>query len=227
MGGRYNERDAEETIAAALKNHPDCTLLDVGSNVGQFGLNMREAGFTGPIISFEPTSAAHARLKQNAAHDANWTVAPRCAVGAKRGTTTINISENSVSSSVLPMLNRHAESAPQSKYVSAEVVDVITLDSCDLIPKDQPVYIKIDTQGFELEVLKGAKSILARAHGVLTEVSLTPLYEGAPDYRAVCDLMAGHGFSVWAIKRGYIDRKTGQQLQADFMFFRDKPAANP
>jgi hypothetical protein len=83
IGGRYNERDAEETIAAALKNHPDCTVLDVGSNVGQFGVNLRNAGYRGRIISFEPTSAAHARLKQNAAHDANWTVAPRCAVGAK------------------------------------------------------------------------------------------------------------------------------------------------
>jgi FkbM family methyltransferase len=218
---QYSEPRAEESICALLKNHPQTIVIDVGANIGQFAMKLRKLGYAGRIISFEPTSRAHEQLTKNAAHDDKWTIAPRCAVGAKPGKTKINISANSVSSSLLAMLDLHRQSDPNAHYVDSEEVQVVTLDKCAFIPKDVAVYMKIDTQGFELEVLKGADSLLDRAQGVLTEVSFKPLYEEAPNYLTICQYLAARGFGVWAIKRGFADRKTGQQFQADMLFSRN------
>ena len=75
-------------------------VFDVGANVGQFGSEIRTMGFAGRIVSFEPLSAAHARLSAAAKRDPAWSVHPRCAIGDHDGTVEINIAGNSVSSSI-------------------------------------------------------------------------------------------------------------------------------
>ena len=92
--------------------HNVTTVLDVGANFGQFATTLRQAGFKGRIVSFEPQSQAYAGLVRAATSDPLWDVAPRCAVGAAAGEIEMNISNNSVSSSALPMLPDHVESAP-------------------------------------------------------------------------------------------------------------------
>lgn len=87
-------------------------VLDVGANTGQFAGRIREAGYSGAIVSFEPLGDACLGLRRRAAADPAWEVR-RLALGDHDAQATeINVSRNSVSSSLLSMGARHLESAP-------------------------------------------------------------------------------------------------------------------
>jgi FkbM family methyltransferase len=205
----------------ALQEHGIDTALDIGANTGQFGAALRRAGFTGRIVSVEPLAAAYERLAAVSAHDAGWTT-ERAGVGAEPGTLTINVAGNSVSSSVLPMLDRHAAAAPRSAYVATEQVPATTVDELvkrhDIEP--ERALLKIDVQGYEMPVLRGATGTLDRFAAVRTEMSLVALYEGQallPDVLAELDR---HGLELWTIERGFVEPATGRLLQTDGVFFR-------
>ena len=104
-------------------------IFDVGANTGQFGLLLRDFGFDGEIVSFEPLSDARARLLKNSKNDPLWKVAPQAAIGEQNGEIEIQIAENSQSSSVLNMLDAHINAAPDSRYVGKEKVALRKLDS--------------------------------------------------------------------------------------------------
>jgi len=147
-------------------------------------------------------------------------VHPRCAVGAAAGSIEINISENSVSSSVLPILGDHVSAAPGSRYVGREKVPVITLDSLQSTMSLRDAFLKIDTQGFEAEVLKGARQILPTLVGLQIECSVAPLYLGQADFLELLATVRDAGFQVWSLDPGFRDRASGRLLQFDAVFFR-------
>lgn len=208
---------------AMLAAHQIDLVFDVGANVGQFGVELRrQIGFKGRIVSFEPTLAAHERLCMAAQGDALWDVAPRAAIGAVEGSIAINIASNSLSSSVLPMLQAHQQAAPESRYSHSEVVPLMPLDS--LAPRylegSARALLKIDTQGFEWQVLQGASETLKRVVGVQLELSLIPLYEGQKLMDELVDELSARGFDLWAISPVFADPKSGRLLQVDAAFFR-------
>jgi FkbM family methyltransferase len=196
------------------------TVLDVGANIGQFAMGIRQAGFKGKIISFEPQSAAYSKLAALAASLENWQIAPRCAVGACIGKTEINLSQNSVSSSILEIDATHTSSAPASSYEGKESVEVITLDTSKDVPPAGKLFLKVDTQGFEMPVLQGADKLLSRLMGVQLETSLTELYKGQATFIELISFMESRNFRIWSINPGFSNRETGQLLQADVTFVR-------
>ena len=103
--------DPYAQIHAAIKANEIDLVLDVGANAGQFASALRAIGYGGPIVSFEPLSAAHAKLTAAAKGDSRWTVHPQCALGDRDGETEINVAGNSVSSSVLPMTRGESRSS--------------------------------------------------------------------------------------------------------------------
>lgn len=195
-------------------------VLDVGANEGQFACQLRMAGWRGEITSFEPLRDAHATLCRNASDDARWAVAPRGAIGAQTGTATINISGNSQSSSLLPMLDRHRTTAPGSTYVASDEVQVRRLD--DLVPlgEDQRYLLKMDVQGFERDVLDGADLVLERTHVLYSEMALQPLYEGEALFHELCGSIIGRGFRCAGLFNGHYDGSTDEVLQCDALFVR-------
>ncbi len=198
-------------------------FLDVGANAGYFGIDLRHAGYRGRIISFEPLSAAYGALQQQASRDRNWTVAPRGALGHTPGREAINIAGNSYSSSLLPMTARHNETAPESRYVNIENIDVRRLDDVlaelDIAP-EVPLALKIDTQGFEAQVLDGALRTLPRVKLLFLEMSLVPLYEGAPDFDALYARLRADGYRCVALSHEFSDPVTGEMLQLNGTFVR-------
>ena len=82
------------------------------------------------------------------------------------------------------------------------------------------LFLKIDTQGYEWQVLDGAIETLKRAKGVLCEVSLVPLYEGQKVWLDVIGRLESEGFLLWALQKGFVDHRTGQSLQMDAIFLR-------
>lgn len=88
-----------------LKAHEVNLVFDIGANAGQFAQSLRELGYRGRIVSFEPQSEAREQLERAASVDPLWEVAPKAAIGAEDGEIELNLAANSISSSLLPMLN--------------------------------------------------------------------------------------------------------------------------
>lgn len=221
---RYNPVQSQEARMARLLAHHDIDLvLDVGANTGGYALSLRDAGFHGDILSFEPLEQAYAELTQAAATDARWYIAPRMAMGAEDGEIVINVAGNSVSSSVLPMHDAHAQAAPLSRYVGSQRVPLSRLDSVShaVLTADRKTLLKIDTQGYEMPVLLGATALLPHIRGIQLELSVIPLYEGQTLYRETIDWLAGQGFELWNLIPGFLDESNGRLLQFDGIFFRN------
>jgi FkbM family methyltransferase len=216
------EMNATFQVSQGLLRFGVDLVLDVGANAGQFGRELRSMGYRGRIVSFEPLSGAHQRLRDSAKSDPAWTVMDRCAVGDRDGDVTINIAGNSVSSSLLPMTDAHLSAARSSAYVGQEQVRLVRLDSVASahLASARAPFLKIDTQGYEWAVLDGADSLLPRLTGVLCELSLVPLYEGQHLWLDVIHRLGTAGFRTWAVQPGFTDHRDGRTLQLDALFFR-------
>ncbi len=220
---RYSPASCFELQTALCLKHLDCDLvLDVGANKGQFALELRNAGYKNRILSFEPLSEAHKVLTQASEKDPLWDVFDRGAIGNQDGTIEINVSANSVSSSILDILPAHVESASQSRYVTQETVAIRRLDSLanEIIRPEETVFLKIDTQGFEKEVLAGASALLKNISGVLCEMSMQPLYDGQALWEDIIAEFKAKGFDLWAVQPGFTNPENGRTLQFDGIFVR-------
>ena len=196
-------------------------LLDVGANSGQYAREMRQQGYAGRIVSFEPLQAACDGLRAQARRDGAW-ACEQIALGDAPAFTTLHVAGNSWSSSLLPMLEAHSLAAPESRYLGSETIRVRTLDEVlpEVAPDDERIFLKVDTQGYEMRVLQGAEASLPRIELVQLECSLRHLYDGDA---LLCDLiawLAARSFSPVSIEPGFVDPRTGHQLQADLVFAR-------
>ena len=198
-------------------------IFDIGANSGQFAMEILEGGFKGDVISFEPQSNMHRVCVKNSQKYSNWQVHSQCAIGDQIGTIELNISANSVSSSILMVNETHVNSAPQSKYISTELVNLITIDSVfyDFYKNGSNCALKIDTQGFEWSVLMGAINSLPYVSCIIIEMSLFPLYDGQKIWDEIFDYLKSQGFYMWAIQPGLIERSTGKTLQMDCILVRE------
>ena len=120
------------------------------------------------------------------------------------------------------MMDLHAAAAPTSVYVAEESVNITTLDT--VYPQYRELgrrpFLKVDTQGFEHQVLEGAEALLRDVVGLELELSLTPLYEGQKLWEYFIRYLDERGFRVWALDPGFVDLRTGQTLQIDATFVR-------
>ena len=144
-------------LVRTLEHRGVDTVLDIGANVGQFARLLRSAGFLGNIVSAEPLAEAFGELAKRSRKDPRWE-AINSAVGAAPGTATINVSANSYSSSLLPIMYEHLHAAPDSKVIGTEEVALTTV--AEIVAKrglrPGSTLLKVDTQGCEREVLEGA-----------------------------------------------------------------------
>jgi len=198
-------------------------VLDVGANIGQYADEMRSIGYLGRMVSFEPLSREFQQLSQRAKGDNLWKTVNR-ALGDRDGTAEIHVSGNSVSSSLLGILPRHLRSAPTSEYLNNETIQISRLDSVfhDHCQTGDRVMLKLDTQGYEYQVLQGAAKSLPAIIGVQLEMSLVPLYEGEKLFSEMVPYLTSLGFSLMSIEPVFRDNATGQMLAVDGIFYRDE-----
>ncbi len=176
----------------------DC-VLDVGANEGQWARALRRAGYRGPVISFEPLAAVSERLRAAAAGDPRWHV-QRLALGAEDGQLTLHRTRGSdLSSALAPTRYAQTQIREAIEVTADEVVPVRRLDG--LLPELLPdlatarLFLKMDTQGFDLRVFEGAEGVLSRIVGLQSELSVLPLYEGMPGYLDALAAYAAHGYA--------------------------------
>jgi len=196
-------------------------VLDIGANVGQFAQELLENGYAGRIVSVEPLPDAHARLVDAAARHPHWSVFDPVALGGEEGSVTMQVAGNSVSSSVLPMLERHIQAAPASRPTATVAVRQTTLDAAfSAAVAAASTLIKIDTQGYERQVLEGGARCLDKARLVLLELSTVPLYEGQWLWADGMAYLKERGFELWFLHPDFADPVTGRVLQYNGLFAR-------
>lgn len=211
--------------AHLLRRFAPGVVLDVGANAGLYGREVRQIGYAGRLVSFEPMSAAYAALAAEAARDAAWE-AVNVALGAAPGQAELNVSANSWSSSLRPMLDTHLHAAPDSAYVARETVRVEMLDAvfARWVRPGERAWLKIDTQGHERDVLTGAAESLPRIDTVEIEMSPVGLYEGEALFTEMFDWLVARGFACVHLEPGLYDPADERLLSLDGYFHRVRAA---
>jgi len=183
-------RHQEEPIAVHIKRvlealNINC-VLDVGANEGQYAAMLRRNGYSGHILSFEPVQANFEALQRRHGKDAKWQ-GYDFALGSEEGTSEIQVTQHTVFSSFLsPNLFSQERFGGGSQVSSTQQVVIKRLDRIfgDLtkaIPEPR-IFLKMDTQGYDLEVLRGAEGCLDRIPALQTEISMLPIYDNMPSH---------------------------------------------
>jgi FkbM family methyltransferase len=167
-------------------------VVDVGANTGQFGLSLRRAGYRGRILSIEPGKAEFETLSREAKAAGNWETL-HCALGASSGTAVLNVSKLSVFNSLLPLSAAARLHDERMAVDHTEEIAVRTLDEI-ASPLSGNLLLKIDTQGYEKQVLAGGRRILSRMAGILLELPVIHTYEGEWELHEALAYMSGLGF---------------------------------
>lgn len=176
----------------------DC-VIDVGANVGQFAEGLRHAGFSGDLVSIEPEPQSFAELERKAARVPRW-FALRMAIGAEDGEGRLRLSESSTIASLLEMEPWFRAEHRRSGAVGEVTVPIRRLDwpliENVLGRRPSRICLKSDTQGYEEKVLQGAEEILAAVEVLQVELSVRPVYGGAPDWRSMITAIETRGFAL-------------------------------
>lgn len=175
----------------------DC-VLDVGAHRGEYGAFLRALGYKRRIVSFEPVLENFQLLELVAARDPQWTVR-RVALGSSDGTAAINVTQETTFSSFLsPNSYGFSHSRGESVIKHQEEVQVVSLDRAleDLEVGELTLFLKTDTQGWDFEVLRGARNSLTRVKALQIEVAVKPIYEGAVSYFEMIQFLNENGFEL-------------------------------
>ena len=195
-------------------------VLDVGANEGQYASELRRMGYRGRIVSFEPIQEVGVRLRANMAGDEGWEFRA-LALGAEDGTAPIQVGAETATSSLLKPSDYLVERASHARSVRTEEVKVARLDTIfDPAWRGRRLWLKLDTQGFEMNVLRGATASLAEVGMVQLELSLRPLYVGEPGFLEVAAWLAERGLELVGLEPGFVEASTGRLLQSDVFFAR-------
>jgi FkbM family methyltransferase len=174
------------------------TVLDVGAHHGEFGRYLRRTiGYTGRIVSFEPIGSNFTILEKIAAADGNWEVHP-FGLGPRTEERGINVMHATDYSSLLSARAENKQFASALAVDRVETIKLVPLDEIgpSLAPPSSRVFLKTDTQGFDLEVMRGATQFLRRVSMVQMELAFKPLYQGVPLYDQVVAYMREQGFAM-------------------------------
>jgi len=178
----------------------DC-IIDVGANSGQYCNFLRkDIKYKGLVISFEPDPDNFEIIHRKSRNDMLW-ITERYALGEEESELEFNIMEGSVFNSFLKPDESSTDVFSSSNKIKKVIkVPVKRLDTLFKEYKKQHniknIFLKIDTQGFDLMVFKGCTSMIKDIKGIQTEVSFMPLYQGAPTFGESLEVFRESGFDV-------------------------------
>ncbi|OFX04266.1 MAG: hypothetical protein A3D94_17190 [Alphaproteobacteria bacterium RIFCSPHIGHO2_12_FULL_66_14] len=183
-----------------IRQRIDC-VLDVGANIGQYHDFLRQRVlYEGLIVSFEPVARHVELLRERSRDDGNWHI-EGYALGSQDGAMPINVMVSDQFSSFLEPDNAKVRDyAALNVPCAKETVTVRTLDVVlpvlqERLGFDRP-YLKLDTQGFDIEVLRGGDDSLPTVRALQTEASVIGIYKGMPDYMDTLRYLGGRGFDI-------------------------------
>lgn len=217
---KYPNVDLRRRLAL-MKLHKIEMVFDVGANIGQYANELFYNNFKGEIHSFEPMNSEFQVISKAARNLSKWSV-HNFALGDKTEKLYINVSQNKFSSSILTLTNVHIEAANESVIIGKEAIEVKRLDEFvkEIQVGDKNLMLKIDTQGYEYNVLLGAGDYLDQFKLIQVELSLVKLYEGEKDFQQIIDFLRKRNFKLVSIEPGFYNEFSGELLQFDGIFCR-------
>jgi FkbM family methyltransferase len=193
-------------------------IIDVGANLGQSWESFRWAGFKGPIISFEPNPEIFRQIEK--IKDDNWQRRPY-ALSSHSGEAKFHLTNLHVANSLLKPLGH-------IKVTGEITVPLYRLD--ELWTKEgftgKRAFLKIDTEGHDLEVVKGASGVLDRIQVIMLEIAALPRFEGEPPLPAVVNFMSDLGFHVCRAEKNSQSPAAGMDTALDMVFARKELIQN-
>ncbi len=203
-------------------------VLDVGANVGRYGTLLRNGGYHGRIVSFEPAAEPFALLEKASEDDPEWQTMP-IGLGAKAESKVLN----QMASSAFSSFHRPNEYGSERfstviRVRGTEEVAVTTLNQIwpDLVADitEPRVFLKMDTQGYDLEIFRGAGDVLKYVCGLQAEISLKPIYDGTPDLIETLTEFRDHGFEVTGFYPLTRDKESFAIIESDCVLQRPDAA---
>jgi FkbM family methyltransferase len=199
----------------------DC-VIDVGAHEGEYAERLRAGGYEGEIVSFEPVPRAFAELERKAAADDEWSAHP-FALGREDGSTTMNVVPGTLSS-ILPATKFGAGRYPRLQEPEEIEVEVRRLD--DVIRQilgdldGRRPFLKLDTQGYDLDVFAGAGDAIEKFVGMQSELALMEIYKGMPRMPEALAEYEAAGFEIAAMYPVSRQTKTARVLEFDCVMVR-------
>lgn len=212
---------ALEQLMWILRERDVQVVLDVGANTGQFAARLRRAGYRGRIESFEPVPETAALLREAARDDTRWRV-HELALGDEDGSAVINVTPGTLSSLLSPSSYGRAWSGKMRKARPQEI-SVRRLDGLwdEVVGADAgPVFLKMDTQGFDLQAFRGAGDRIAELVGLQSEAALLTIYDGMPRLPEVLAEYEAAGFDTSGIYTISVERPTMRVIEVDLLMVR-------
>lgn len=196
-------------------------ILDIGANEGFFSADMRKRFPNAQIYAFEPLHDCFKTLNSKMAGDLKFK-SLNVALGEAKGETVIHRSSSHPSSSLLPMSPLHKKLYPGSAEHTEEKIHIERLD--DLMQNEsleKTTLVKIDVQGFEASVIRGAQETLKRSQVVIVENSFVTLYEGQALFAEIHNLLHELGFLYSGRLETHYDKKTKAPIYEDSIFIKE------
>jgi FkbM family methyltransferase len=172
-------------------------VLDVGANQGQYGRRLRQMGYQGTIISFEPASSDFQKLQEQTQDDDDWLI-HHLALGDEDSTALINVTSDSLFNSFLApndFITGQGLRIEEQESVEVRRLDTI-FEQCLPAVSQPRIYLKVDTQGYDLKVLAGAGRTLPQILALQSELSVRPVYQDSPDFLESIATLTGLGFDI-------------------------------
>jgi FkbM family methyltransferase len=213
----------ELRLVKFLNHHGIDLIIDVGANRGQFSKEIFQAGYLGEIVSFEPLPNAHAQLIEAARpFNGRWKIAPRMALSDRAGLAEMQITKSDTSSSLLEPTRKFVETVPRVEVVDRTSVPTERLDVAikDYLSAAKKIFLKIDVQGFEKQVLDGSKETISIMDGAIVEVCTDRLYSGQSDIAEILEMFSSEKFDLWDINTVFRAPDTLRMAAVDMVYFR-------
>jgi FkbM family methyltransferase len=210
-----------EHLVGLLAHYRVNCVLDVGANRGQYARMLRRAGYRGQIVSFEPVPDLHAALVKASAADERWSV-HQMALGRTDGSMHMNVVPGTMSSLLSPS-EYGTRRYSQLRDVHEVEVPVRRLDGLlDTLPELQGrrLFLKMDTQGFDLEAFAGLGDRVEQVVGLQSEVALLTIYDDMPRLPEALPVYEAAGFGVTGFYPVTREWRTWRVLEFDCVMAR-------
>jgi FkbM family methyltransferase len=204
-------------------------VIDVGAHTGEFGLFLRDLGYTGEIVSLEPLAASMLALARLLARDPRWR-GHQLALGDRDDSVELHVTARTEFASFLTP-NDYAAArfggrveVQRSEPVLMRKLDTV-FDSLVAHVADPRIFLKLDTQGFDLTVLEGAQNCLQHVVALQSELSVKPIYGGMTSFLDALPRFRDLGFEVTGLFPVTRERDGLRVIELDCVMMR--PPATP
>ena len=212
-------------LSEVLKSRGINCAIDVGGNRGLFARRLRELGYEGRIVSFEPSPTVLPVITAAAAGDPNWIVRP-VALSSEPGEADLHLHQGPELDSLLDALPGVVDQIPHMSGTGTATITLSTLAAefpGVIAGIDEPrVLLKSDTQGYDAEVIRGAgkEGLFPSVVAVLVELAAQPIYQGQPGMTSVMELIMADGFNPVAFEPWFQSSDGLRAVELDALFLR-------